>query len=183
MQTTKVLGIDPGLDRTGWAILEGNSNNLKIVECGLLSTPKTDTLAQRLEGIYTGISQIIQRHNPDDIAMEELFFVRLQTSVYQTIQARGVIVLACKKLGIENYSYSPKKIKSILCGNGNADKKQVQHTVKLMMKLEKAPSPDDIADAIAIAIAHLKLSPLKARMNVQKEFLEKVKKAKAELKK
>ena len=174
MQTTKVLGIDPGLDRTGWA---------KIVEGGLLSTPKEDTLAQRIEGIYTGISQIINRHNPDDIAMEELFFVRLQTTVYHTIQARGVIVLACKKSGKETYAYSPKKIKSILCGNGNADKKQMQQVVKIMLKLDKVLSPDDVADAAAIAITHLKLSPLKARMNVQKEFLEKVKKAKAEIKK
>ena len=97
-----------------------------------------------------------------------------------TVMTRGVIILACEQAGKPISFYPPKRVKLMLCGTGTADKKQVQRMVQLTLQLDKAPSPDDVADAVAIGICHLKTAPLTAMINVKAAFLEKLKQAKAQ---
>ncbi|MGB2579749.1 crossover junction endodeoxyribonuclease RuvC [Elusimicrobium simillimum] len=178
-QKIRVMGIDPGLDRTGWAILErGDGAALSLIACGLVHTSKELGLPARLEYIFNEIGKLVEHYTPQHAAMEEMFFLKRAITVSQTIQTRGVILLAAHMKGVDINSYSPKKVKSIICGSGTADKAQVQRMVQLTLKLDKKPEPDDVADAIAIAICHLKTAPLKDKINLQAQFLAKIAEAK-----
>lgn len=177
---TTVLGIDPGLDRTGWAILQKDARSvLSLRACGLLHTTSQDKLPARLDYIFNAVHDIFKKYTPDQVAMEENFFLKRALTMAYTVQTRGVILLACHQNGKDISLYPPKRVKSIICGTGSADKKQVQRMVQLTLNLDKKPEPDDVADAIAIAICHLKTAPLAGKMNVQAAFLEKLKAAKA----
>ena len=177
---TAVLGIDPGLDRTGWAILTRNARSvLSLVACGLLHTDAAQALPQRLNYIHKELAKILQTYQPDQVAMEQNFFLKRASTMANTVMTRGVIILACEQSGKEITFYPPKRVKMMICGTGTADKKQVQRMVQLTLNLDKAPSPDDTADAVAIGICHLKTAPLARQINVQAAFLEKLKAAKA----
>lgn len=179
-KTTTVLGIDPGLDRTGWAILSRNARSvLSLLACGLIHTSKDMQLPERLDYIFEEISHILQTYRPDQVGMEQNFFMKHTISMANTVQTRGVIILACQRARKEISFYQPKRVKMILCGTGAADKKQVQRMVQLTLNLDKKPEPDDVADAVAIGICHLKTAPLNKMLNVQSAFLEKLKAAKA----
>lgn len=179
-KTTTVLGIDPGLDRTGWAILSRNARSvLSLQACGLIHTSKDMQLPERLEYIFEEISHILQTYRPEQVGMEQNFFMKHTISMANTVQTRGVIILACQMAKKDISFYQPKRVKMILCGTGAADKKQVQRMVQLTLNLDKKPEPDDVADAVAIGICHLKTAPLNKMMNVQNVFLEKLKAAKA----
>lgn len=179
-KTTTVLGIDPGLDRTGWAILSRNARSvLSLLACGLIHTSKDMQLPERLDYIFEEISHILQTYRPDQVGMEQNFFMKHTISMANTVQTRGVIILACQRARKEISFYQPKRVKMILCGTGAADKKQVQRMVQLTLNLDKKPEPDDVADAVAIGICHLKTAPLNKMLNVQSVFLEKLKAAKA----
>lgn len=179
-KTTTVLGIDPGLDRTGWAILSRNARSvLSLLACGLIHTSKDMQLPERLDYIFEEISHILQTYRPDQVGMEQNFFMKHTISMANTVQTRGVIILACQRAQKEISFYQPKRVKMILCGTGAADKKQVQRMVQLTLNLDKKPEPDDVADAVAIGICHLKTAPLNKMLNVQSAFLEKLKAAKA----
>lgn len=183
--TTTVLGIDPGLDRTGWAILTRNARSaLSLQACGLIHTGAEQELPQRLEYIFRELQKILQTYQPDQVAMEQNFFLKRATTMANTVMTRGVIILACQLTGKNITFYPPKRVKMLICGTGTADKKQVQRMVQLTLNLDKAPSPDDTADAVAIAICHLKTAPLNNMLHVKAAFLAKLKAAReAQIKK
>ncbi|MBP3513512.1 MAG: crossover junction endodeoxyribonuclease RuvC [Elusimicrobiaceae bacterium] len=175
---TTVLGIDPGLDRTGWAILTRSARSvLSLRACGLIHTGADRELPERLEYIYGELQKILAEYAPDQVAMEQNFFLKRAITMANTVQTRGVIILACQQAKKPITFYPPKRVKLMICGTGTADKKQVQRMVQLTLNLNKAPSPDDTADAVAIGICHLKTAPLNSKINVKAAFLAKLKAA------
>ena len=148
----KILGIDPGYNIIGYGVIE--TNGCKVVDYGVITTPKQHTMPVRLNTIYDGICAIIDKYKPDCMALEELFFQNNQKTAISVAQARGVVELAgYKKIG-KLYEYTPLQIKQALTGVGRAEKKQVQFMVKAILGLNEIPKPDDAADALAVAITH-----------------------------
>lgn len=154
MRKLKILGIDPGTAITGYGIVEYWGNRYKIVEYGVIRSSKTEELAARLNEIYKGICQLIETHQPDYIAIEELFFNKNVKTALLVGQARGVMMLAAYQKGIPIYEYTPLQVKQAVVGYGRAEKQQVQFMVKALLNLQEIPRPDDAADALAIAICH-----------------------------
>ena len=149
----KILGIDPGLDRTGWAILErdGPFGAPRLLDSGLIHTDKALALEKRLAAIYDALMRVIELGAPESAAIEEVFFSMRAGTQANTTHARGVILLACEKSSLPISSYNPKEIKKTLSGNGSADKAQIQKMVQLTLRLKEIPRPDDVADAMAAA--------------------------------
>ena len=177
-KTTTVLGIDPGLDRTGWAILKRDARSvLSLVACGLIHTEAGQELPKRLDFVYQQTQKILQEYQPDQVAMEQNYFLKRAQTMANTVMTRGVILLACEQAQKPITFYSPKRVKMIICGSGAADKKQVQRMVQLTLNLDKVINPDDTADAAAIGICHLKTAPLSNMLNIKAAFLEKLKAA------
>ena len=149
-----ILGIDPGYGTIGYGVIEKNGSKIVPIDYGVIQTPKDEGIASRLAMIYDTLNVLIKKFNPDEIAVEELFFNTNITTGIKVAQARGVILLsavhACGRL----YEYTPLMVKQSLTGNGRADKKQIQYMVKMMLGLKFEPKPDDAADALAIAICH-----------------------------
>ena len=176
-----VLGIDPGLDRTGWAILTRDARSvLSLIACGLIHTEAGQELPQRLQFVHQEMQKILTTYQPDQVAMEQNYFLKRAQTMANTVMTRGVIILACEQAQKPITFYSPKRVKMILCGTGTADKKQVQRMVQLTLHLDKIIHPDDTADAVAIGICHLKTSPLNNMLNVKAAFLEKLKSARTQ---
>lgn len=149
-----ILGVDPGTATTGYGLIEEKSGNLSLIDFGVILTKPDHTLEQRLEVLYDQLSDIIDEYNPDEIAVEELFFSTNVKTAMSVSHARGVILLATQKAGVPMSEYTPNQVKSATCGHGGADKKQVQKMVTMLLKLTETPQPDDAADALAIAICH-----------------------------
>ena len=149
-----ILGIDPGYGTIGYGVIEKNGSKIVPIDYGVIQTPKDEGIAARLAMIYDTLNVLIKKFNPNEIAVEELFFNTNITTGIKVAQARGVILLsavhACGRL----YEYTPLMVKQSLTGNGRADKKQIQYMVKMMLGLKSEPKPDDAADALAIAICH-----------------------------
>lgn len=154
MKNSRILGIDPGFATTGYAVLEKKNNSLTPLDAGIIATPKTDTKLKRLETIYDDCLSLIKTYRPSVCAVEELFFAKNARTAFMVGQARGVILLACAQSKLPVYEYTPLQVKMAVTGYGNATKKQVQYMVQTLLKLQTAPKPDDVADAIAIAICH-----------------------------
>lgn len=151
-----VLGIDPGYGIVGFGVVESGSYGVyNVVDYGVISTSKENSITERLQEIYDSITQLIETYKPDAVAIEELFFNTNITTGIKVAQARGVILLACKQKMDELYEYTPLQIKQAITGNGRAEKKQMQLMVQSILGLEKLPRPDDAADALAVAICHL----------------------------
>ena len=156
----KILGIDPGLDRTGWAVLEKNgSAPPALVASGLIHTPARLPLEKRLTRIFDSLAGVINDHRPGEAAIEEVFFSKRAATQADTTHARGVILLACEKGGLSISAYNPRTIKKTISGSGSAEKKQMQRVVQLTLNLAALPEPDDVADAMAAALCHLRLAP------------------------
>lgn len=156
----KVLGIDPGTGRLGWAILEKKTNKETLIECGCFETKVKSNQADRLLKIFDFLTQLISKHQPDVAAIESLFFANNAKTVMSVSESRGVVLLTCKQAGLDIFNYTPLQIKSALTGYGKADKKQVQYMVVQILKLDKTPQPDDTADAVATALTHFSHSHL-----------------------
>ncbi len=154
----KILGIDPGYGIVGYGIIEGGYQP-KMIDYGVVSTPKQLSLPERLEIIYSSIETLIKSYSPDVVAIEELFYFRNQTTIIPVAEARGVILLACKDNNVPIFEYTPLQIKQALTGIGRAEKAQVQFMVKTILGLESVPKPDDAADALAVAICHGQINP------------------------
>ena len=151
-----VLGIDPGYGIVGYGVIESGSYGVyNIIDYGAITTPKENSITERLKEIYDSMIQLIDAYKPDAVAIEELFFNTNITTGIKVAQARGVILLACKQKMEELYEYTPLQIKQAITGNGRAEKKQMQLMVQTILGLEKIPKPDDAADALAVAICHL----------------------------
>lgn len=151
----RVLGIDPGTAIVGFSVLDKNSNVVIPVSFGHITTLKTETKENRLLEIYNNICEIIRKYSPQELAIEKLFFQRNITTAMSVSEARGVIILAAVQNNLKIFEYTPLQIKHALTGYGKACKKDVEHMVKTVLKLENTPKPDDVADAIAVALCHI----------------------------
>jgi crossover junction endodeoxyribonuclease RuvC len=154
----RIMGIDVGTAIVGWGVIETANvpaNKLKLVEYGTIITKAGTPMSSRLERIYDQLGELLQKFQPDEVAVESLFFFKNQTTVMSVSQARGVIMLAIEKQGIVMSEYTPLQVKGGVTGYGRADKAQVQRMVKVILGMREIPKPDDAADAIAIAIAHI----------------------------
>ncbi len=153
---TLALGIDPGTATTGYGLVRlERDGELVAVKYGVIITPKDTTPPARLEMIYDQMNDLLKEFKPDTAAVEKLFFARNVTTGIAVGQARGVVMLALQKAGIEAFEYTPKEIKNAVAGYGGADKRQVQEMVRALLQLDSIPKPDDAADALAVAITHL----------------------------
>ena len=154
-----ILGIDPGIATLGYGVIEKDERgNFRSVDYGVVVTPKTESLPVRLAMLEEGISQILEKYKPDEVAMEELFFSKNITTGIAVAHARGVALLTCVKRCGRLFEYTPMQIKQALTGYGRADKKQMQSVVTSILKLKTVPKPDDAADALAIALCHATVS-------------------------
>ncbi len=154
----RILGIDPGYGIVGFGIIDTHRNNA-VVDYGVIETPKEDTFPVRLQHIEEAFRVLFETYKPDEVAIEELFYFRNQTTVIPVAEARGVIVLTAHKYCERLFEYTPMQIKQALTGNGRAEKKQMQFMVKSVLGLEKIPKPDDAADALAVALCHSQINP------------------------
>lgn len=150
----RILGIDPGLAIVGFGIIDVKGNTYKAIDYGIIKTDADLTLPDRLEKIYLLLHELIDKYNPDEVAIEELFFNKNIKTAITVGHARGVEILACKTKGLEVYEYTPLQIKQGITGYGHADKSQIQEMTKLLLNLEKIPKPDDAADGLAVALTH-----------------------------
>lgn len=161
----KILGIDPGLNKTGWAIITRERDGSVYLESsGLISTSLNKSLSKRLLEIFQKVRKVITKESPVSVAIEEVYFTKKATTQMNTIQARGVILLACELENCPSKTYNPKIIKKTIAGNGNADKLQIQKMTQLILNLKQVPKPDDIADAIAVALCHARIHPIEEKI-------------------
>lgn len=153
--TMKILGIDPGIGRMGWGIIEKVHGSQFIVHgYGCVETQPNSDIPGRLYAIHDEVSRIIDEYKPDALAIEDLFFAKNAKTAFSVGQARGVILLAASQKNLDIAVYTPLQVKSAVTGYGKAEKKQVGQMVKLLLHLKEIPKPDDTADALAIAITH-----------------------------
>ncbi len=155
----RVLGVDPGLNITGYGVLEVTPAGPKLCEAGVIRGKTRGSLTKRLLEIHTGLCEVIQALKPTVMSLEQLYshYDRPRTSILMG-HARGVICLAAEQAGIEVVHYSATQIKKILTGNGHAPKSQMQQAVQRELRLDVVPEPADVADALAIALCHYYLS-------------------------
>lgn len=150
-----ILGIDPGYGTVGFGVIQSlGGNKITPIEYGVIQTPKEDSLPKRLCAIADSFDYIIDKYNPNAIAIEELFFQNNQKTAIAVAEARGATLLTVYKKCKNLYEYTPMQIKQALTGYGRAEKKQIQYMVKVLLKLDSIPKPDDAADALAVAITH-----------------------------
>ena len=149
-----ILGIDPGIAIVGWGVLEYSASKFKVLGYGSIQTPATMSTEDRLCAVYSQLKDIIQKYKPEHMAIEELFWNTNQKTGIRVSEARGVILLCGRMMGLEIYEYTPLQVKQAVVGYGRAEKKQVISMVTLLLGLPKPPKPDDTADALAIAICH-----------------------------
>ncbi len=151
----RVLGIDPGLATTGYAVLEAQSGQVRVLEAGVIRTPADEPLPKRLRTIYEDAQRLIEEYSPDALAVEEVFFNQNVTTAMSVSQARGVVLLAGAEADLPCASYTPLEVKRQICGYGRAKKVQMQAMVQRLLRLKALPRPDDAADALAVALCHL----------------------------
>lgn len=163
---TRILGIDPGLNTTGYGVIEVNGSKISLCEAGIIRSRPKDSIEERLFEIHKGVSEVIETFEPEKMALEQLFshYTRPRTAILMG-HARGVICLAASQAGMAVSHFEPTRVKKVLTGNGHAPKHQMQQAVKLQLSLASFPEPADVADALAIALCghHLgDMSPLEA---------------------
>ena len=154
----RILGIDPGLATVVFGVVDTAKNAMKLVSCGVISTPAHTSLSSRLDRIFSDMNELIQTFNPDVISVEELFFNTNITTGIAVSHARGVILLSAYRSGVPVYEYTPLQVKQAVAGYGRAEKRQVIDMVKRLLRLPAAPKPDDAADAVALAVCHARCS-------------------------
>ena len=151
----RVIGFDPGFAIVGYGVLDYEDfRNIKVVDYGVITTPKEESFPVRLAIIYKGVQELIKKYNPDEVAVEELFFSTNITTGINVAHARGVLLLAAIHHCGNLYEYTPLQIKQAMTGYGKATKKQIQEMVKTYLSLAAVPKPDDAADALAVALTH-----------------------------
>ena len=153
MSLRRVLGVDPGLNTTGYAVIEVGGESVKLCEAGVVRSTAKATIETRLGEIHDGVSEVIESLCPHEMALEQLFshYSRPRTAILMG-HARGVICLAAKRADINVHHFEPTRVKKVMTGNGRAPKHQIQLAVKLQLGLSSLPEPADVADAMAIAL-------------------------------
>ena len=149
-----ILGIDPGFAITGYGIIKYENNKFKVLDYGAITTESDLKLSDRLLVLYNKLEQLIKEYNPDVVSIEELFFNKNIKTALNVGHGRGVVLLAAAKNNKEIFEYTPLQVKQSVVGYGRAQKPQIQQMVKMILNLEKIPKPDDVADALAVAICH-----------------------------
>lgn len=151
-----VIGVDPGLARLGYGVLEVNQGNIRPVCYGCIETSGKDHRAsERLLKIYTDLGALFDKYPPAHISLEKLFFTRNVSSAMSVSEVRGIILLAAEQRTIPIAEYTPNQVKQAITGSGRADKRQVQEMIKRLLRLDEIPTPDDAADALSIALCHI----------------------------
>lgn len=154
----RILGIDPGLATVGFSIVDVEKSKMKLVTCGVISTPAHTSLSSRLDRIFEDMNELISSFNPNVMSIEELFFNTNITTGIAVAHARGVILLSAYRAGVQVFEYTPLQVKQAVVGYGRAEKNQVIDMVRRILALPAAPKPDDAADAVALAICHARSS-------------------------
>ncbi|NLM44086.1 MAG: crossover junction endodeoxyribonuclease RuvC [Clostridiales bacterium] len=149
-----IMGIDPGLAILGYGLIEMKGNKFVLLHSGAIITQSNISMPDRLSCIYDGLNSLLEEYNPDAYAIEELFFNKNIKTALTVGHARGVAILAASNHKIPIYEYTPLQVKQAIVGYGRAEKKQMQQMVKLLLGLDQMPKPDDVADALAVAICH-----------------------------
>lgn len=150
----KILGLDPGTATTGWGVIEEDRKQPLVVAFGCIETSKLKSDVERLKEISNDVSELIAKYQPDEVAIEELFFFKNLKTAIKVAQARGVLLLTACQSKVPIFEYTPLQVKQAITGYGRAEKNQIQIMVKSILKLTHMPKPDDAADALAIAICH-----------------------------
>jgi crossover junction endodeoxyribonuclease RuvC len=149
----RILGVDPGLLRTGYGIIESETSSMRLVEGGILRAKTTDPFPKRLQDLHDGLAEVIRDNKPDLVVIEDLFSTYAHPrSALLMAHARGVLMLAAQEAGLPVHSFTPNEIKQVVTGNGHATKANVQAAVKARLRLSAQLHPPDLADALAIAI-------------------------------
>jgi len=161
----RVLGIDPGIAIMGFGFVDKVGHRIVPVQYGCVQTKAGTPTEKRLVQIYDASCELLDRYRPATIAVEKLFFNKNVTNAFSVGQARGVLLLAAAQRGIPVGEYTPMQVKQAVVGYGGAEKKQVQEMVRRLLKLSAAPKPDDVADALAVAICHAHSVGLQDAMN------------------
>ena len=168
--TETVLGVDPGVSETGWAVLRlDDGATPRLLASGLIKTHPGPALAERLRHIHAELSKILAEHRPASVAVEEMFFVKVAHTIRNTLQARGVILLAAAQAASPVAEYNPRTVKLTITGSGQAPKAQMQAVVQKALGLAAPLTPDDVADAAAIALCHARARRFK-RLKVLDSF-------------
>lgn len=164
LEGLRVMGIDPGLTRCGLSVVQaGRGRQILPVAVGVVRTPSSAELPERLLRISRAVGDWMDEYRPDMVAMERIFERGNVSTVMHTAHAVGVMVLAAAERGIPVYQYTPSEVKKVVSGNGRADKKQMTNMITRILGLSEAPKPADAADALAIAVCHCWRAPLIAR--------------------
>ena len=162
----RVLGIDPGTITMGYGVVESRDDEIALIECGALDSPERSPIGERLSYMYHELLEIIEHHQPDMVAVEQPFVAKNVRTALAIGRAQAVALLAAANKGIPTYEYTPAQIKQQVANYGASSKEQVQEMVRLQLGLAEVPQPNDAADALAVAICHLReihLSNLLAR--------------------
>lgn len=169
-RTIRILGLDPGLRRTGWGVIESDGVRLSYIASGVITSPKDDDLAYRLRALFEGINGVISSFSPREAAVEETFVNDNPRSTLKLGQARGAALLAPAMQGLTVAEYTPNQIKKTVVGAGHAEKQQIQVMIGFLLPKAKFDSADE-ADALAIAICHAnhRFTPQAAALRALKE--------------
>ena len=149
-----ILGIDPGYAIVGYGVIKYDKNRFSVIDYGAITTQAKTPFNERLLTIYNELTDIIKKYNPEQMAIEKLFYNTNAKTVIDVAQARGVIMLTAEMNGLKPFEYTPLQVKQSVVGYGRAEKKQVQEMTRVILNLDKVPKPDDTADALAMAICH-----------------------------
>lgn len=160
----RVLGIDPGSETLGWGIVEGEKLKYSLVDFGTVKSSPKDAFSKRLLRIGDGVAEVIAKFRPDVLSVEEAFYAANAKVAIKLGQVRGVVLYTGERERLEIAEYSPRLVKQTVVGYGNAEKRQVQEMVRLLLRLNSAPQPHDAADALALAICHFHHSGVAARI-------------------
>lgn len=162
-----ILGIDPGTKITGYGILEVIDNSFKALDFGCIRPPYSYSLTKRYFIIFDSIEKIIDKYKPSAIAVETQFVKKNIQSAIKLGMARGAVVIAAEKNNIPIFEYAPRKAKLAVVGNGNASKEQIQKMLKMLLNLTKEPTPEDAADALALAMCHANSLKFKEKIGIK----------------
>ncbi|MFQ5997359.1 MAG: crossover junction endodeoxyribonuclease RuvC [Dehalococcoidales bacterium] len=152
----RVLGIDPGTVTMGYGVVEGRDDEITLIDCGALTSAERSPIGERLSYLYNELLEIMQQHRPDTVVVEQPFVAKNARSALAIGRAQAVALLAAASKGIPTYEYTPAQIKQQVANYGASSKEQVQEMVRLQLGLAEVPQPDDAADALAVAICHLR---------------------------
>ncbi|GBF10018.1 crossover junction endodeoxyribonuclease RuvC [Tepidibacillus infernus] len=160
-----ILGFDPGIAIVGFGVIKKEGNQIRPLQYGSIQTKAGLDTGIRLKQVYDAAKEIIQNYQPEAVSIEKLYFNKNVTTAFTVGQARGVLMLAAVEANLPIFEYTPLQIKQAIVGYGRAEKKQIQEMVRMYLSLKEVPKPDDVADALAIAICHVHSAKMTAIIN------------------